>query len=237
MLTQCPILPNTHFQYQFKALDRGTHMWHAHSSAQRADGLFGAIIIREPNDIHSKLYDFDLSEHIIVINEWIKDISFSIYQKILQGGQILDGILINGRGTDFLNETTPRSSFKVTRGFKYRFRVLNTGSEYCPFEFSISEHILSIISTDGNPVKPVEVKSFYIMAGERVDFVLNANQLNRNYWIKVKGNADCKGVFQTAFLNYNSSNEQPNGLVKYDNSGPDVQGIVSFYFIEKKNFV
>lgn len=36
MVTQCPIVPQTSFQYKFVASEAGTHFWHAHSGAQRA---------------------------------------------------------------------------------------------------------------------------------------------------------------------------------------------------------
>ena len=36
MVSQCPIIPHSSFQYKFKADDVGTHMWHSHSGVQRA---------------------------------------------------------------------------------------------------------------------------------------------------------------------------------------------------------
>jgi L-ascorbate oxidase len=127
-------------------------------------------------------------------------------------------------------ETTPRSSFNVNYNKRYRFRVLNTGVQYCPLEFSIDEHNLTVISTDGNPIQPVNVKSFFIMPGERVDFVLNASQnSNKNYWIKVKGHADCEEseMFQTAILKYNNLlNNLPETTINYENSGHDSEGYV-----------
>ena len=79
MLTQCPIISHTWFQYRFKAIDRGTLMWHSHAASQRAD-LAGALVVWA-NDVHSKLYDYDLSEHVIVLNDWtdillVKEIKF-----------------------------------------------------------------------------------------------------------------------------------------------------------------
>ena len=75
-------------------------MWHAHSSSQRADGLAGALVVRESNDVHSDLYDLDLGEHVIVLNDWTRDILLTKYQKFLysEGDEIIDGILVNGRG-------------------------------------------------------------------------------------------------------------------------------------------
>lgn len=71
-VTQCPILPGNTFRYSFKAMQVGTHFWHSHIGMQRADGLFGPLIVRKSKDIdkHTNLYDYDLSDHIIVIIDW-----------------------------------------------------------------------------------------------------------------------------------------------------------------------
>ena len=39
---------------------------------QRADGLYGALIVREPmsEDPHGALYDYDLEDHVIVLVDW-----------------------------------------------------------------------------------------------------------------------------------------------------------------------
>jgi FtsP/CotA-like multicopper oxidase with cupredoxin domain len=79
-------------------------MWHAHSASQRAEGLFGALIVRESNDVNAHLYDFDLSEHVIVLNDWTKDILLQKFNKFLhhlEGDENIDSILINGRGINF----------------------------------------------------------------------------------------------------------------------------------------
>ena len=72
-------------------------------------------------------------------------------------------------------------------------------------------------------MKPKEVGSFYIIPGERLDFVLYASQTIDNYWIRVKGMADCEEtlIFQTAILNYETaSNGIPNSEVNYENADP-----------------
>ena len=68
----------------------------------------------------------------------------------------------------------------------------------CPFgllQVSIDNHTLNMIASDGNPFEKVEVESFNIFAGERYDFVLNASMPVGNYWVRVRGLADC-GVKQ-----------------------------------------
>ncbi|XP_014666370.1 PREDICTED: L-ascorbate oxidase-like [Priapulus caudatus] len=74
-LTQCSIPAYTSFQYRFKADTPGTHFWHSHSGLQRADGLFGKLVIRQTpaDDPNSHLYDFDLPEHEIIVTDWLNE--------------------------------------------------------------------------------------------------------------------------------------------------------------------
>ena len=50
----------------------GTSWYHSHTAYQRGDGLFGMYIVRLPPDmeVHSYNYDFDLTEHYIIVQEW-----------------------------------------------------------------------------------------------------------------------------------------------------------------------
>jgi FtsP/CotA-like multicopper oxidase with cupredoxin domain len=117
---------------------------------------------------------------------------------------------------------------------------MNTGAQFCPLEFSINEHKLKVISTDGNPVEPTLVRSFILFPGERVDFVLEATKKpNKTYWIKVKGHADCEDskIYQTAILMYDDSDatnlnsiQLPNEKITYENSGrTPCPGLVRLY--------
>ena len=61
----------------------------------------------------------------------------------------------------------PMSTFFVTKGKKYRFRVAHYSFVVCPVHVSIEEHDMLIIATDSSPVKPKRVRSFIIHSGER----------------------------------------------------------------------
>jgi iron transport multicopper oxidase len=62
-VTQCPIIPNESFLYDFTVPDQyGTYWYHSHFRAQYCDGLRGALIIDDPNDPQKHLYDFDNRE-------------------------------------------------------------------------------------------------------------------------------------------------------------------------------
>lgn len=120
------------------------------------------------------------------------------------------------------NQYTPVAVFEVAKGKRFRFRIASSGILTCPIEISIDNHTLLVIATDGVPVHPVDVDSFIINSGERLDFILHANQETGNFWIRAKGKADCKGnkVSQTAILRYKGArNESPLGSIEYGDMG------------------
>ena len=68
------------FQYSFVAATPGTNFWHSHTMFQRGDGHFGAYVVRQTSqdEAHSKLYDYDLTEHVIVAQEWFHAVSSNL---------------------------------------------------------------------------------------------------------------------------------------------------------------
>jgi iron transport multicopper oxidase len=81
-VTQCPIIPDESFLYNFTVPDQsvfllamfvrcrqahfqafqGTFWYHSHFQAQYCDGLRGALIIDDPDDPQESLYDVDNGE-------------------------------------------------------------------------------------------------------------------------------------------------------------------------------
>ncbi|KAI1041060.1 hypothetical protein LB505_005856 [Fusarium chuoi] len=51
--TQCPVTPGTSFTYNFTigADEYGTFWWHSHSDVQRADGLWGGLVVHSPDEV------------------------------------------------------------------------------------------------------------------------------------------------------------------------------------------
>jgi hypothetical protein len=76
--------------------------WQSHLGQQRIDGLFGALIVRHNSSFanFSYFYDYDLSEHVIFINDWLREHSQVEYSpSLIEVGGLKDtSILINGRG-------------------------------------------------------------------------------------------------------------------------------------------
>ena len=93
-ITQCGIAPGTNFTYVFQATQSGTHWYHSHSGAQRTEGLFGALIVKEKHSQWNQLAkiaqtaagvsDFkDLPEsHTLSLLDWQKENSIDLFTQI-----------------------------------------------------------------------------------------------------------------------------------------------------------
>lgn len=230
-LTQCPISPGQTFVYKFVASHKGTYWYHSHVGAQRAKGLFGALIVREKKSLEMK-------EHIMTIQEWNHDLDadledakmvFGFYEnrKKFQSSQSLDGQffsnikaqsgLINGRGRYYSDENShneaPLEVFAVEQGQQYRFRVIAAGQLF-PWSISIDNHPLTMIATDGFDIEPQIADAFIINTGERYDFVITANQTVDNYYIRAKTLEINRNTTAEAILQYYGAdqNVQPTSV-------------------------
>ena len=232
LISHCPIKAGSSFRYFFNATPPGTHWYHSHTGAQRTDGLFGALIVKEPTaNLESitaalglgNFEDFPES-HTLSLLDWQRESSLDLFAQIhstlgFYTNRPVDEIpnamhtryertrspdrvevgpvpywsgLINGRGRHALPNTevsynsTRLRIFNVDPGNLYRFRLIGAQSLYA-YMFSIDEHQLTVIATDGVFIEPVMVDFIIIHSGERYDFLLNTiAPAGRNYWIRAQ---------------------------------------------------
>ena len=90
-VTQCQIGPQTSFSYMYTASPSGTFWYHSHSGAQRTDGFFGALIVKERparmNQIRSELRDHGAFEdlpdkHTLTLLDWQHEASLDLFTQI-----------------------------------------------------------------------------------------------------------------------------------------------------------
>lgn len=232
MLTQCPQPAYTTFQYKFRASAVGTHMYHAHSAADAADGLAGAFIVRQSPrlDPVRKLYDIDATEHTIFIAEWGHSMGplAGVTSKIPDA----ESLLINGKGNTPESNDAPLSRFTVEYGKKYRFRLAYGGGfKSCPIKFFIEEHDLNLVTLDGHRIQAETVRSIQLGRGERADFILDAKRSIGVYKIKVVAEKACqKNLEGEAELVYKSKD---NVLVKKEDDNEPLNREFTTVFSEK----
>ena len=98
--------------------------------------------------------------------------------------------VINGKGRHFdipYNQSR-LEVFSVNEGSSYRFRLIGSQGIFS-LKFSIDEHNLTVISTDGSLIEPISTQFIILHTGERYDFILRANRPRsdvNDYWIRVE---------------------------------------------------
>jgi FtsP/CotA-like multicopper oxidase with cupredoxin domain len=212
-----PIPAGDAFVYEFKATPAGTHWYHSHVGVQYGNGLFGPLIVEERTPIAA--YD---REEILFLNDWFLQPGDTLLADLVKGtGMKMPGkmdmkdmdkkgmkdvgdipfqsALVNGKGRAPGDTKSPPAVIEVKKGEKVRLRLIN-GSSTFALRFQIDGHPLTVIATDGAPVRPVVVDNLVLGVGERYDVLLEADR-EGSYWIRA---VTLDGKEALAVLRYDS---------------------------------
>ena len=80
---------------------------------------------------------------------------------------------------------TSLNYFNVSQDEKYRFRLIGAQALYA-FRFSIQDHKMTVVATDGSPITPIEDVDYLIInTGERYDVIVDTKTSpdRVNFWI------------------------------------------------------
>ena len=69
-VTQCPIQPGNRFVYDFQLFPAGTYWYHSHMYDERSSGMYGALIVLDPDAPTDPGYMDFPAEHTIAFFEW-----------------------------------------------------------------------------------------------------------------------------------------------------------------------
>ena len=96
-VTQCPIGPQSSFSYRYIASPSGTFWYHSHSGAQRTDGFYGALIVKETpkriEKIQTELQAHGVDgefedlpdQHTLTFLDWQQEASLDLFTQIHAG--------------------------------------------------------------------------------------------------------------------------------------------------------
>ncbi len=166
-LTQAPIAPGESFTYEFDAEDAGTFWYHPHqrSFEQVGRGLYGPLIIEEPNpprvdrEMVWMLDDWRLTQEAGITED------FGGFHDMSHAGRLGNTVTINGRVPDAL---------PVQAGERVRLRLINAANARI-FALDFGDLALQVIAIDGQPVSPHAAPGARVVLGPamRADLMLD----------------------------------------------------------------
>lgn len=192
-VTMRAVKASNEFEYVFKAPEPGTYWYHPHVGTQLDTGLYGPMIIDDPNDAG----DFDV-EAILMLDDWTDGWGkrpATILKDMQNGGMGgMSGTDMSGMdmsattakplGEDtgdvtypghIINGRLPANPVSVSAkpGQRVKFRVINAGGDTA-YRFAIEGHALKVTHSDGYAVVPVMTDALIIGMGERYDVEVTA---------------------------------------------------------------
>jgi len=192
-VTQDPIGAGNDFRYEFTVPDPGTYFYHPHVGVQLDRGLYGVLVIDDPDE--PGRYD---DEWVVVLDDWVDGTGRTPDQVLAalskspamgdmdmgdmdMGGMDMGGMetmsspLLGGAGDVqyphyLVNGRVPTApdTFTARPGQRVRLRIINAGSDTA-FRVALAGHTLTVTHTDGFPVQPQVADSLLVSMGERFD--------------------------------------------------------------------
>ena len=194
-----PIKPGATFTYEFPIRQNGTYWYHSHTMLQEQQGLYGSIVI-EPREGDRHQADRD---HVVLLSDWTDEKPHEVlrtlkrnnhWYEIARGsGQSLLGAARLGMLGDyfkrellrmppmdisdvaydyFLANDRPEISLPAEPGEIVRLRLID-GSSGSNFHLEFAGGPMTIISADGQEVKPVKQQRFLITIAETYDVLIH----------------------------------------------------------------
>lgn len=164
-VTQDPIESGAEFRYEFVVRDAGTFWYHPHinSAAQVGWGMYGPLIVEDPNDPP------ELGDDLVLV---LSDISLNEdgqFQAVDSGGKF--GDLFGREGSVLLVNGRVMPELKVRAGKQQRWRVINAArARY--YAVRVRDHVLTRIGgDDGLAARSEQLHQVVVTPGERADIV------------------------------------------------------------------
>ena len=201
-VTQCQIGPSSSFSYVYTASPAGTFWYHSHSGAQRTDGFFGGLIVKERPSKMRELRDTlqrsafeDLpDQHTLTLLDWQHEASLDLFTQIHASLNFYPGKPLGDVPTpdDFLRRYNSTRSFEEGEvgPVPYFSGIINGKGRHADVPYSKTR--LSIFT-----VEPQKTYRFRLIGAQGLyayKFSIDGHKLTvvatDGYWIMPKDNVD-----------------------------------------------
>lgn len=158
--------PGGSFTYDFVVPDAGLFWFHPHvdSAAQQGNGLYGALLVDDPNE------PADLGDELVLVLSDITVRDDGTLGDPDQGGNF--GTLFGREGDQLLVNGRINPVIQARAGLRQRWRIVNAAkSRY--YQLALAGHRFTRIGGDGGLIEyPVETEMLVITPGERADVLV-----------------------------------------------------------------
>ncbi|KAF4459766.1 hypothetical protein FALBO_13472 [Fusarium albosuccineum] len=202
-ITQFPIPPGADFVYNFTIGDdeHGTFWWHSHSDGQRANGLWGGLVVHSPKEANPPPNDF-----LIMLGDWFHTSHAQVLDWFTdprnRGNEpVPDSLLVNGRGRLNCSMAIParpivcsqiavnelKPLFPPSNNALMRLRLINTGS-IAGFTVGLDRGTMEPVRVDGgfNVRAESSIAVGVIYPGERLDIIAKSiNKHPKARWLTI----------------------------------------------------
>jgi FtsP/CotA-like multicopper oxidase with cupredoxin domain len=164
-MTQPAVLPGQSFDYSFVVPDAGLYWYHPHydSVAELGSGLYGPILVEDPDDPP------ELGDEVVLV---LSDLGIDEHGEPLLTATTPDGIVSGSEGSIVLVNGLIHPRLEVAMGRRLRLRILNAArSRY--FKLGMAGHSFVLIGGDGGRFSaPLTVTEPVVTPGERLDLLV-----------------------------------------------------------------
>lgn len=215
-ITQCSVAPGKAFTYNFTVDDQwGTYWYHSHYSTQYLEGVSGPMVIHSKREDELN-YDYDEDVVIFLQETYFKNtydlINDYIAPNVENQEPIPDSGLIQGMNSFDCSRlnlddndkgsrywlphyecgNSSEAIIPVTENKKYRLRVINAAG-FSEFDFSVDQHVLTVMEADGTNTEPLTTEVVRIANGQRYSVILSADQyeLADSFWLRGTMQSHC----------------------------------------------
>ncbi len=154
-----PIYSGDSYAYEYTVQKPGTYWYHPHfdTEAQVDRGLYGALIVTDPDD---PVVDREL---VLLLDDWTEDQALPTDPDHVHGAHGAEGLwTVNG---------LVRPALTVTAGERIRLRLINTSNQGYLWLGGGSDDLLVIGRDQGLLARPEEVDRELMAPGDRVDLL------------------------------------------------------------------
>lgn len=183
-VTYPPIKSGTTFTYRFPIRQNGTYWYHSHTMLQEQNGVYGSIVIAPRGGERGAD-----REHVVVLSDWTNKNPMEILRRLRSGSdyfgiekraaQSVLGAAKTGKlgayfsreamrmppmdmadvaYDAFLTNGKPQETFDTRPGQTIRLRIID-GSASTYFHLSYAGGPMTIVAADGQPVRPLKMKT------------------------------------------------------------------------------